>query len=115
LQVEEWERLLAAWEADISKPNPYISKSTQGNFSYKCCDHELTFYLKYSVNETWVKLAKEDLTALKAAEIARSGSAAITVQEVGPSAFILLGLELEVMQYVLLVILTGFSSDMSSH
>jgi hypothetical protein len=52
----------------------------------------------YSVNQVRLELAKADLAALKAGEAARNQSAAITVQEVGPSAFILLGLDLEIIQ-----------------
>lgn len=63
----------------------------------------LTILLEYSVNQVRLKLAKADMASMKAAaDAARNQAVAITVQEVGPSAFILFGLELEVLQYVCL-------------
>lgn len=90
--IQQWKRMVKEWEADSSRPNPYISNDRGGLY---CPVQVLWFMLAFlasKLSEIRLRLLQEE-----AAEAERGQR---LPHEVTPSVFIRMGLDLEDQQYV---------------
>lgn len=92
--VKKWERMLETWEGDHSAPCPYTSSST-GTFVIF-----LTSFITISNSDGVAESIPDLKLALAEEEQSRVDRGEALPNELGPSNFIWLGLEIESDQFV---------------
>jgi hypothetical protein len=93
--IKRWKRMVKKWEANPSRPNPYVSKDRGRLFCFIQVPRLTVFLPASKVSEIRLRLAQEE-----AAEAERGQRAP---HQITASVFIRMGLELEDQQWVFIL------------
>ena len=93
--IQAWGLMVEEWEADPSKPNPYVLTEKGGFSGWNQHTYLTVHFIGSKVSEARLRLTEEE-----AAEAERGTTAP---HKVSASVFVRMGLELEDQQYVIML------------